>query len=90
MLSLPWRAVIPPGHKVNNDGDVVDCDDGEYYPEWRKYSATAACTPCGTGIHSDPVEPLETFTFDPTTDALVTGVQLVRRTTVSCCECLKS
>lgn len=84
---------VPPGYKYTSGGGMVVCSSGEYFNEWRLPGLQNAvlptanvdkCTPCGTSIGSEEVEPLGTFTtngFD-VTETIV----YVRRNPRSCCE----
>jgi hypothetical protein len=84
-------AVVPPGHKYIGDA-LKPCDDGEYFPDWRK-PTDAGVDKCKAPvldldllIHSEPVEPIMKYTTNPATGAVTSTLEYVRRTSASCCK----
>jgi len=79
-LVHPTLAAVPPGSFIQGGSSLTPCGPGSFRERWLLASDPRAtsCTPCGTGISSEP--------RDLDEHPLAANGSLVRATSTSCCK----
>ncbi|KAF8057265.1 hypothetical protein HT031_006073 [Scenedesmus sp. PABB004] len=77
-------AEVPPGYYLPSPSvNVTVCATGTYQTDWLDRTDTRSCTSCGSGINSEPTEPINVVALNDT-GAGVSAVLLVSRSAASC------